>query len=114
MTSRRLPPPSAPRPPESAPRDHRRSGHARRKTEARIGSRIDLEKGGRHVGIPLRPRFGDPLDRRTRGMLCTRAAALSQVQQPAGQPPAMKPPDSSPTRRQTQDHTGRSKPYQEG
>ena len=86
MTSQRLPPPSAPRPRESAPRDHRRCGHARRETEARIGSRIDLEEGDRHVGIPPRARVGDPPDRRTRGMLCTRAAALSQVQQPAGQP----------------------------
>jgi len=39
------------------------------------------------MSVSPRARFGDPPDRRTRGMLCTRAAALSQVQQPAGQPP---------------------------
>src|SRR6267142_5068378 len=84
MTSRRLPPPSAPRPRERAPRDHHRSGHARREPEARIGSRIDLE-GGVAMSVSPRARFGDPPDRHTRAMLCTRAAALSQVQQPAGQ-----------------------------
>jgi hypothetical protein len=55
--------------------------------EARIASRNPLEEGDRYLGIPSRPRFGDLPDRRKRGMLGTRAAALSQVQQPAGQPP---------------------------
>jgi hypothetical protein len=37
---------------------------------------------------PLSAHFDVPHDRRARGMLCTRAAGLTQVQQPAGHPPS--------------------------